>query len=145
MAIVTGLICIFLAAAIPLTYGAILKQRTAECARKVQRAADAFDLYARTLGDYPPNQTSLTRSFDKMRGVLTVCDIDWWDQTTEMGGSWEWYRDETNAFSIVICNPRVSEARMKKLDALLDDGDLRTGLFKRAGSMYCYRLSDGNV
>lgn len=145
LAIAVGLIAIFLATAIPLTRGAMMRNRMAECARKVQRAADAFDLYARALGDYPPNQTNLSRSFDKMRGVLCVCDIDWWDEVTEMGGSWEWYRDENKAFSIVICNPRASESQMEKLDALLDDGDLRTGLFKRSGSMYCYRLSDGNV
>ncbi len=144
LAIVGGLIAIFFAAAIPLTRGAIMKHRTAQCARKLQLAADAFDLYAQMMGEYPQNRTQMVCA-GKVTGIFAVCDIDWWEKSTEMGGRWEWFRDQNEAFSIMICNPHVSESRMRKLDALLDDGNLRTGLFKQSGSMYCYRLSSGNV
>ena len=54
-AIFVGLISIFLAVAVPLVRGAVLRQQTAECARKMMWAVNAFDLYASAIGEFPPN------------------------------------------------------------------------------------------
>jgi hypothetical protein len=140
-AICVGLVAVFLAISIPLIHGAHLRRQMAECARKVELAAGAFDLYAQATGEYPPNRIEPVTG-DKVDGVFGVCRIDWWNEDTEMGGRWAWFSGSKDTFSVVIFNPKASESRMRKLDALLDDGDLATGLFTRCGVMYCYRLAN---
>lgn len=140
-AICFGLAAIFLAVAVPLIRGAALRKQTAECARKVMWAADAFDLYATASGEYPPDgeRAGAVRPCHEMNKTFYDLDIDWWGETPEVGGAWDWFRDDHRGF-IAIINPRVSERCMRQLDRLLDDGNLDAGVFRRYGSVYCYIL-----
>lgn len=56
-----------------------------------------------------------------------------------MGGAWDWFHDQDRGF-IAISNPQVSEKEMKRLDGLIDDGNLDGGMFRRYGAVYCYCL-----
>lgn len=138
-AIIAGLAAIFLAIAVPLMRGAILRQHAAECARKVIQAADAFDFYASVFSRYPQSQQNPQQTEAVMKGAFAVYDIDWWEAATELGGQWDWCSDQNGA-AVVISGKRLSEHRMLLLDRLIDDGDLRTGTFQRCGSRYQYMV-----
>lgn len=141
VAICVGLSAIFLAVAVPLIRGAALRQQTAECARKVMWAADAFDRYASASGDYPPDgeRAGAVRPCRAMDKTFYDLKIDWWGDAPEVGGAWDWFCDDRRGF-IAIANPRVSERCMRRLDRLIDDGNLDAGVFRRYGSIYCYIL-----
>jgi type II secretory pathway pseudopilin PulG len=140
-AIVVGLMAIFAAIATPLLRGAILRQHMAECAQKVIRAADAFDLYAASFGGYPQSQRSAQETEAVMRGAFAVYEIDWWAAATDLGGQWNWYSDGRTS-SVVIAGSGISESQMIRLDRLLDDGNLETGAFQHRGSRYHYIIRD---
>ena len=131
-----GLAAIFFAVAVPLIRGAALKNRAAECARKMMWAVDAFDSYASASGEYPPNSVGAVPCY-KMSKIFYDLEIDWWGEKTEMGGAWKWFSDDQRGF-IAIFNPQASERHMKKLDMLIDDGNLDAGVFRRYGPIYCY-------
>jgi hypothetical protein len=141
-AIMAGLISLFLAIATPLLRGAILRQRTAECAQKIMQAAEAFDFYAAAVGSYPPNSGASQQADITMRGVFSVFKIDWWEGGTELGGQWNWYNGGQGVCSVVISGPRISDRQMARLDALLDDGDLKSGAFQRHVGRYHYVIKD---
>lgn len=140
-AIVAGLLFIFIAAAVPLVRGAVLRRQAAECARKIISAADAFDLYAASFGSYPQSQQDSKNTAAVMKGAFAVYDIDWWEETTELGGQWSWYSNG-QASSVVISGAGIPEQRMILLDTLLDDGNLETGLFQRRCSRYHYVIKE---
>jgi len=140
-AIIVGMMAVFLAVAVPLMHGALIRQRTAECARKIIQAADAFDFYAAAFGHYPQSQQNSQKTEEIMRGVFAVYDIDWWEAATELGGQWSWATNGQTA-AVVISGKRISDRQMVFLDRLLDDGDLQTGVFQRRGSRYHYIIRD---
>ncbi len=140
-AIVAGLVAVFVAVSAPLVRGALIRQRTAECARKMIRAAEAFDFYAESFGNYPQSQQNAPEMEQMMRGAFAVFEIDWWDAASDLGGQWSWYSAGRTA-SVVISGERVSEQRMAMLDRLIDDGNLETGVFQRRGSRYHYTIKD---
>ncbi len=139
-ALLVGLFSVFLSIAIPLVRGAVLRQQAAKCAGKILRAADAFDLYAASMGYYPPDQKGPDGPCHEMNGFFAFFDIDWWSQETELGGRWEWDNAERFEHSIAIYRPRASRRQMENLDAAIDDGNLMTGSFQRWGSKYHYIL-----
>lgn len=136
-AIIAGMVAIFLAVATPLVRGALIRQRTAECARKVMQAAEAFDFYASAFGSYPQSQRDVRETEKTMRGVFAIYGIDWWAEATELGGQWGWATNG-QAAAVVISGRRVSGRQMAMLDRLIDDGDLQTGVFQRRDSCYRY-------
>lgn len=136
-----GLVLVFMAVAVPLVRGAVLRRQTAECARKIIKAADAFDLYASSVGSYPKSQQNPCSTETAMRGAFAVFDIDWWENATELGGRWAWYSNGQTS-SVVISGVGIPEQRMVLLDTLLDDGNLETGLFQRRCSRYHYVIKE---
>jgi hypothetical protein len=144
-ATIAGVTAVFLALATPLMRGAILRQRTAECARKIMLAAEAFDFYAASVGIYPPGPGVSTQADRTMLGIFSTFHIDWWTCETELGGRWNWHSGGRDACSIVISGPGISERRMAHLDALLDDGDLNAGAFKRRGPDYFYIIKKQDI
>lgn len=141
VAIAAGFVAIFMAIAIPLVRGALIRQHTAECARKIIQAADAFDFYVAAFGTYPQSQSDAHETETVMRGAFAACEIDWWAAATELGGRWEWYSNGKSA-SVVIAGRGIPEQQMIRLDQLLDDGNLETGAFQRRCSRYHYIIKD---
>lgn len=140
-AVVATLVVLFLLGAIPAVHGAFQKQKTAECARKVIRAAEAFDAYASACGRYPQSQHTAVQTEEAMGQIFKTFEIDWWQGETELGGQWTWYADQRSA-SVVIAGTGIPERQMIQLDQLLDDGNLETGLFKRCGPRYHYIIRE---
>ena len=140
-AIFVGLMLVLAAAAVPLVRGAVLRRQTAECAHKIMWAVDAFDLYASAKGGFPPDgeAAGAVRPCREMDKLFYDQNIDWWGETTELGGAWDWFCDDQRGF-VAISNPRASERCMRRFDRLIDDGNLDTGVFRRYGSLYCYVL-----
>ncbi len=140
-AIAVGMAAIFVAIAVPLIHGALIRQRAAECANKIIQAAEAFDTYAASFGTYPQSQESPQATERVMKGVFEAYGIDWWESATELGGQWDW---STNGqvSAVVISGTRISDRQMGLLDQLLDDGDLKTGSFQRRGTQYHYIIRD---
>ena len=141
-ALLAGLFAAFLAIAVPMVRGAQLRRQSAECAGKILRAADAFDLYAAAMGYYPPDQKRPDDLCFEMNGFLAFFDIDWWNQETDVGGRWEWDNADRFEHSIAIYRPSASRRQMEELDAMIDDGDLMTGSFQRWGAKYHYILTE---
>ncbi len=142
VAVLIGFFAVFLAVAVPLVRGAVLRRQAAQCAGKILQAADAFDLYASFMGYYPPEQEKPDDPCSKMRGYFAYLDIDWWGQETDVGGRWEWDSAEHFEHSIAIYRPHASRRQMERLDAMIDDGDLMTGSFQRWGAKYHYILEE---
>jgi hypothetical protein len=141
VAILFGVTAVFMAAAVPLVQGAILRQRTAECARKILWATEAFDFYAQMRGGYPLSQDDPHATPGDLKGAFALYQIDWWEKETDLGGHWAWYRNG-RCCSVVIAGTRLPEQAMSRLDALLDDGNLDTGLFRRYGPRYHYVIPE---
>ena len=95
-------------------------------------AADALTLYAETEGAYPRRAVG--------DAALAVFKLDWWSESTELGGDWNWFCEEGQGV-IAISNPNVSDKWMRRLDQLIDDGDLSQGMFRRYGNLYGYSLN----
>ena len=141
-AILLGMFAVFTAVAVPMVRGALLRKQAAECAGKILQAADAFDLYAAAMGDYPPDQKEPDEPCHEMNGFFAFFDIDWWNRETDVGGRWEWDNGDRFERSIAIYRPRASRHQMEELDAILDDGNLMTGSFQRWGAKYHYILKE---
>ncbi len=116
-----------------------MRCQMAECARKVILAADALDEYAAAVGTCPCGGDRRGPRGDVM-DALAAFNIDWWNDSTELGGDWSWFCGSDD-WAIAISNPKVSDRRMRQFDQLIDDGDLSAGMFRRYGSIYCYVLT----
>lgn len=136
VALLVGVTAVFLAAALPVLKGALVRHRTAECARKILIAADAFDFYAEAIGHYPCSAESTAG----IEGAFDRLGVDWWRQHTDLGGHWCWYSNGDTS-SVVISGERIPEKKMVGLDELIDDGNLETGAFQRRAARYHYILN----
>lgn len=137
---ILGMLALLLIPAISL---AVRSRENAECARKIQTAVQAFNLYGADTGEYPPDQnvpgeTSVPAMEDY---YFPYFKIDWWGDETELGGRWDW-DVEYHGFrrSVSICNPTVSSEQLTEFDRLIDDGNLNTGRFRKSGTQYHYIL-----
>lgn len=139
--IVVGTIAVFLAVAVPMIRGALIRKRTVDCARKIIKAADAFDFYAGAFGEYPKSQGDPQDMEEVMKTAFEACGVNWWSAATDLGGTWSWYHNERTA-SVVIAAPLALEPRMVLLDKMIDDGNLQTGLFQRFGPRYHYIIKE---
>jgi len=141
-ALLLGFFAVYLAIALLLVRGALIRKQTAECAGKILQAVEAFDLYAAAMGYYPPDQKRPDEPCFEMNGFFAFFDIDWWNKETDMGGRWEWDNAKRFTYSIAIYRPHASRHQMEGLDAMIDDGDLMTGSFQRWGAKYHYILKE---
>jgi type II secretory pathway pseudopilin PulG len=145
MVLVITIIGLLAALLLPAFAQAMRSRQTAECARKLRIAVDAFELYAAESGSYPPDQT--------VPGELSVpamedyyfpyFKINWWGDSTELGGRWDWDAGYHGFnFSVSIWSPAAPAEQMLELDRLVDDGNLNTGNFRQVDSQYHYIIED---
>jgi prepilin-type N-terminal cleavage/methylation domain-containing protein len=114
-------------------------RHNAQTAGRLRMLVSAFELYASENGDYPA---------DVNRGVVPAgmqpyfdsLGIDWFSQTTALGGNWDWGKNQLGALAtIAIAAPTASQAQMEEFDRLLDDdGNLDTGRFRKSGVHHYY-------
>jgi len=124
---------------VPAFSRAARSRQNAQTAARLRMLVSAFELYASENGDYPA---------DVIRGVVPAgmqpyfdsLGIDWFTQTTGLGGNWDWGKNQLGALAtIAIASPTASQAQMEDFDRLLDDdGNLNTGRFRKSGVHHYY-------
>ena len=98
-------------------------------------AKDAFKCYYIKHGAYPP---------DVWHGVQPPEIVPYlpnlnWSNATPIGGLWDWDEDNFD----VVCGlsirlPDRTDEEMKRIDEIIDDGDLDTGIFQKKKQRYMY-------
>jgi type IV pilus assembly protein PilA len=99
--------------------------------------AQAFESYAALNGTWPANAGSgIVPS--GMSGDFNEAN---WRTRNSVGGRWNWDRN-INGISagISTTNVTVSDAQMAAVDAVIDDGNLTTGLFQKISGRFTYIL-----
>jgi prepilin-type N-terminal cleavage/methylation domain-containing protein len=96
-------------------------------------ARDAFIEYSVDNRKYPP---------DTMPGIVPIGMADYlrrvpWTQPTAIGGQWDWDNGQFGfKAGVSVYQPTASLNTMRKLDAIMDDGDLSTGSFRARAAGY---------
>ena len=124
---------------VPAVTMALRCRQNAECAHKLRMAVTAFELYASETGGYPPDRQAGSIPPEMADYYFPYFKIDWWSDDTELGGKWDWDVDQNGFhFSVSINEPTRSQPQMEEFDQLVDDGNLATGNFRKAGAKYHY-------
>jgi len=108
------------------------RSENATIANDLRTFSAAFEQYALETGGWPPD-TATGVVPPGMDGRIKAGD---WARSIPGNGRWDWDRGILGAraaISLFGCN--FSDARLAKVDALFDDGNVNTGRFRR--------LSDG--
>jgi len=140
--LVVAILGLLVAFIIPAVNLASRSRENALAARKLQTAVEAFELYAAETGGYPPDRTPGVIPPEMTDYYFPYFKIDWWGDSTELGGSWDWDNGYHFNFSVSIAVPTRSQAQMQEFDRLIDDGDLTTGNFRQVGTQYHYIIED---
>lgn len=112
--------------------GHSLRQReNLNAATQLRAALSAFEMYAAEQGRYPAGQLPGQLPPEMAGYYFPYYKIDWWNRPSPLGGAWEWCASPPDAYSISICAPERSNKQLAALDAMLDDGDLSAGRFRR--------------
>lgn len=90
----------------------------------------AFDTYSMEAGNWPAESAS---------GVIPVgmedrIKADAWTKTTLGGAQWDWQNAVSGITAgIAMTGGDTSDAQLAEFDSLIDDGNISTGRFRRAG------------
>jgi type IV pilus assembly protein PilA len=139
--ITASIIALLAAFIVPAVSKAIERRENALTASHMRIAINAFDLYRSEEGGYPPDKTPGVIP-PEMVDYFNDLGIDWWAEQTDIGGHWDWDNGYHFAYSISIASPTASADQLEELDALLDDGDLTTGDFRKVGVQHHYILEE---
>lgn len=151
VAITVSIIGLLAAFVVPAVNKLLERRNAAQAASKLRIAVNAFELCKAETGSYPLDKTpaqvppEMTDYFADL-GIYDAASSDdkrkWWVSTTPVGGRWDWDEGYHFAYSVSISAPTASSQALKDLDAMLDDGDLETGRFRRVSSQYHYILEE---
>jgi prepilin-type N-terminal cleavage/methylation domain-containing protein len=133
--IVVGIIGLLAGIGIPKILKSANQTRDTCFIKEIQYASTAFIQYVLDHDAYPADKTPGIIP-NGMAGYLTTFD---WSEETTIGGQWDW---DYNVFGIKagisVHRPERSPAQMQKIDAVIDDGNLATGHFRRRSGGYIY-------
>ena len=135
---VVTVIALLAAFFIPAINLASLNRDNQKCAYKLRTAVSAFELCASETGIYPANGSPGVTPTAMANYYFPYFKIDWWGQTTELGGNWSWNNGSPFKYSISITSSTKTTAQLTDFDKLVDDGDLNTGNFRKSGTGYHY-------
>ncbi|HEY4301235.1 MAG TPA: type II secretion system protein [Candidatus Didemnitutus sp.] len=131
--IVVAIIGLLAALAIP---GYLRVQRRSQNSRVVNDLrvfSQAFEGYATQNGEWPPNATP-----GQVPAGISTADfkVSVWQSPSTIGGQWNWDLNIVPGVTagISISNYTCSDAQLAEIDAMIDDGDLSTGLFQKISS-----------
>ena len=127
---------------VPAVNAALQRRQNTLCASHWRIAINAFELCKSEMGEYPLD-VSRKQIPPEMTDYFNDLGItDWWADTTEVGGNWDWDKNNNFSYSVSIADPTASLKQMARLDALLDDGVLTTGNLRKIASRYHYILEE---
>lgn len=140
--IVVGIIAMLAAMAIGSFAVARRNSRNLAFVNDITKACNAFELYSIENGGYPADESPAIVP-DGMAEYLPKMD---WTAETPIGGQWDWDNGQFgHTAGVSVFRPNRSRSRMVEIDRLLDDGDLRTGLFRRRAQGYIYIIERGEA
>jgi prepilin-type N-terminal cleavage/methylation domain-containing protein len=126
--IVVAIIALLAALAIPSLIKARTNVQDVKFMNSLRIAIAAFQQYSFQTGSYPS---------DAAAGVVPTGMTEYlarvhWTDITPIGGHWDWeVNTPTFDYAIKVENPSTTDARMRKIDEKLDDGNLFTGVFQK--------------
>lgn len=110
------------------------RARAARCAEELRGLAAAFEQFRQEEGKWPAAATARGAIPAGMERLLSA---DMWARPTPLGGHYAWVkaaRQNPPALAITAFVPdaplALSADQLRRIDALLDDGDLATGRFR---------------
>lgn len=127
--IMIAVVIIGLLAALAIPAGKTLRERTlaTRMANDFRQFETAFHQYTLHVGTWPAETTTEGEIPTNMAGYLPAA----WAQQSAMGGGYNW-SGTTGQMRLV--NTRATDVVMRRIDAILDDGNLATGDFTGSGS-----------
>ena len=109
----------------------VLRSRLTETAAQLGQFARAFEAWQRVHGRYP-NDSHVILPPD---AVGLAIDPAVWSQTTLLGGNWNWEGPDGYSYAgISIFGATAPEHDAMQLDAIMDDGNLATGKFRKTSN-----------
>lgn len=131
LVIVVVIIAVIAAIAVPRVTEASRNASAAAMAAHIRKLADAFDLYHAEHGSWPPD--SFAGIFpEEMAGRLRPSDFG----PTPAGGEYDWQNWTNGHEPLGGCIVGLADGitdwdLLTRVDVILDDGDLATGIFVR--------------
>lgn len=137
--IVVAIIGILAAVAVPQYKQYVLRAQLTETATQIGSFARAFEVAKQVNGDYP-NDTHLT--LPQVTGLFINASD--WASNTLLGGNWNWEGPDGYSYAgIAIDGATASEEDIAQLDAIMDNGDLSSGKFRRTpNGRYTYIIEE---
>lgn len=127
---VVSIIALLGAILVPAITLALQYRANTEVANRFRVAVLAFEQYHAETGEHPPNNWGSAPPV-MIAYHFPYYKIDWWTETTAIGGRWDWDEYSSVGAYISIANPSASAKQLQRLDRILDDGDLETGRFQK--------------
>ena len=122
---------------------ALRQRENLQAANRLRTAVSAFQLYASEQGAYPPDRTPAITPPEMSAYYFPYHKIDdWWEEATPLGGQWDWDNGYHYDFSVSIHAPDCSIKQLEMFDAMIDDGDLYAGEFRRHGNHYHFIIEE---
>ena len=139
--IVVAIIGMLAAVGFPAMYEAVNRARARRFARDIQAAGHAFIQFALKNGQYPADRTPAQMP-SGMSGYLSKFP---WTEDTVVGGRWDWdYQQFGTEAGVSVHMPDWNDDRMQLIDAVMDDGNLSTGKFRKRSGGYMYVLEESD-
>lgn len=135
--IVVVIIGLLAAIAIPAFGRVRQKAQNSRFLSDLRTFSQAFESFAALNGRWPPNASSGVVP-SGMSGDFNESN---WKGRNSVGGRWNWDRN-LNGISagISTTDVTVGDAQMAAIDAVIDNGDLDTGLFIKVNGRFTYIL-----
>jgi type IV pilus assembly protein PilA len=138
--IVVAIIGLIAAMAIPAFSKSRGKSKVSIFSNSLRLATDAFELYAMENGPYPVEANPAAVPAGMAEYMPQRVD---WANRAPIGGQWDWDNNVHGLDKAVsVIGDNLNEDRLRDVDALMDDGDLNTGVFRKTGATrYSYLLN----
>jgi type II secretory pathway pseudopilin PulG len=137
--IVVALIGLLASLAVPNMLNAGQDTRKSRFARDIQNAGHTFVQYSFDHGSYPTDKTPAQMP-DGMAEYLKGFP---WTEETVIGGNWDWdYGVFGVTAGVSVKSPKWGDEQMQEVDALIDDGNLAGGQFRKRSGGYIYILEE---
>jgi type IV pilus assembly protein PilA len=133
--IVVAIIGLLAAIALPMFAKARQRSQRRRFINDIQKAADAFLLYSFENASYPPDRFP-GQIPPGMETYLPKMDFT---APTVLGGRWDWDNGQFGfKAGVSVWQPDRTEDQMREIDAMMDDGNLTTGDFRRRTAGYIW-------
>lgn len=138
--IAVSVIGLMAAMAIPTFLKVTRNSRAAAFGRDIRTLSSATETYIMESGQWPPDTSSGVFP-SEMAGYFSE---RFFESKTPMGGRWDFEQFDSGVTSAVgVASPTLSEEDIAKADAIIDDGNLATGQFRKiADGMYYWVIAD---